>query len=188
MTAVVSSETASAFLVLHVDPVPPLPRPGDVSGTVRVTVVNRGPADVYDVDFGFCQDVIQLPFAVSGDIPGGCSAGQGPQYCFDYSGPHYGLGPIQANHSQSCLLELTAPQPITQPLLFPIAIEGIFANANGAPVLNSNPNGGEVLALILALGPPTDAVPGLSLLEIPGLILLLGLLGIARLCRTRPSR
>lgn len=178
MTATVANETPSAFLVLKVEPVPPLPRPGDSSGTVRVTVVNRGPSDVYGVDVGFCQDVIQLPFAVSGDIPGGCAAPQTGQYCFDYFGPDFGLGPIPANQSQSCLLKLTAPQPITQPLYFPFAIEGIYADANGTWVANANPSG-EIPALVLALGPPTDAVPGLSLIGLPALMLVLAAIGMS---------
>ena len=166
----------TAFLVLSVSPVSPLPRPGDSSGTVRITIVNQGPADVFGVDVGFCQDNISLPFAVSGDIPGGCAPPQDGQICFDAAGPEFGLGGIQANQTQSCLLRLTAPQPITQPLHFPIVVYGIYADANGTPVLNSNPSI-DAADLLLALGSPTAPAFGLSEIGILVLVFLLGAIG-----------
>lgn len=169
-------EAPSAFLVLRVSPVAPLPAPGDSSGTVRVTVINQGPADVFGVDVGFCQDNISLPFAVSGEIPGGCQAPQVGQFCFDSAGPDFGLGAVQANHSQSCLLRLTAPQPITHPLHFPIVIHGSYADANGAIVVNSNP-GFDAAELFLALGPPAAPAFGLSQVGVVALIFLLGAIG-----------
>jgi hypothetical protein len=176
MTPTAPGEASTAFLVLSVSPVAPLPAPGDSGGTVRVTVVNQGPADAFGVDVGFCQDNISLPFTVSGEIPGGCQAPQEGQYCFDAAGPDFGLGAVPANHSQSCLLRLTAPQPITNPLHFPIVIYGSYADANGAIVVNSNPSI-DAAELILALGPQSVPAFGLSQIGIAALIFLLGAFG-----------
>ena len=53
-----------ADLSIESQQVDPFPRVGKAVGIVRIAIGNKGPWDVKNVNFGYCQDVVPAPFHV----------------------------------------------------------------------------------------------------------------------------
>jgi hypothetical protein len=140
-----------ADLSLVVRQVDPFPLPGQREGLIEISVSNRGPLDVLDADFGYCQDTFAAPFVLDAALPDGCGVAASGPYCFGTGGPsvEFGVGALAANQTRSCLLRATATAPLFEPVAFPIYISGDWQSADGeypADPDDSNNFGSLVLA------------------------------------------
>jgi hypothetical protein len=99
----------------------PWPLPGSLVGFVRITIGNKGPWDVQHADFGYCQDSVTAPFALDNDVADGCGAAQSGPVCFATGLPsvQFGVGPLAANQTTSCVLRVIANAPLTALIGFP---------------------------------------------------------------------
>ncbi|HXR62664.1 MAG TPA: hypothetical protein VN720_03845 [Rudaea sp.] len=146
-----------ADLSIAAHQVGPFPAPGQRNGLIKISVSNRGPLDVLDADFGYCQDTAAAPFVVNTDLPGGCAVASSGLYCFDTGGPsvQFGVGSLAANQTKSCLLQITANAPLFEPVSFPVSFAGAWQSADGEYPIDPD-DSDNFSSLVLA---PRSALP-----------------------------
>jgi hypothetical protein len=152
----------------------PIPQPDQRLGFIRVTISNRGPLDVQDADFGYCQDSAAAPFVLDGDVSGGCATATSGPICFGDGLPsvQFGVGALAANETKSCLLRVTANAPLVKPVSFPVYLLEDWQSRSGEfPADPDDSN--DVSDLVLTAQVPV-AVPAGSILRflLPCLLLL----------------
>jgi len=111
-----------ADLSIKARQVDPFPRLGQQVGFTRITIRNRGPWDVQHADFGYCQDSVFAPFTLDNNLPNGCGAAYYGPACFATGLPsvQFGVGSLAAGQTKSCLLRVTANEPLTTTIGFPL--------------------------------------------------------------------
>lgn len=153
-----------------------MPPSGSKVGFVKITVGNKGPWDVQDADFGYCQDVSLAPFTLDNDLPGGCGIAQNGPACFATGLPsvQFSVGPLAANQTKSCVLRVTANAPLTTAIGFPLFLVGEPQSASGE--YPSDPDSRDnMTSLILAPSIVSAAPLGNAVwMILPGLLALSG--------------
>lgn len=160
---------------------------GVAHAVVRLSASNRGDVDIAPFVVGGCTDSEQLPFALSGNLSGGCgpSVGFG---CFDY-GFGFRFPALGAHQSYSCELALDGLGKFNGPLGYysPEAIDGdLFDAASHGTVIDTD-RSNDAIALILG-GEPAAATPALAASARSAIVfgtLLIGLSALASRQRAR---
>lgn len=122
---------ADLSIVTH--QVKPIPLRGERVGVVEVSVTNHGPLSVQHGDFGYCQDTYNAPFVLDNEVPNGCGAAYFGPFCFSTGGPsvQFGVGALTPGQSKSCTLRVTANDPLTAPIGFPLFLVGDLQSSSG---------------------------------------------------------
>jgi hypothetical protein len=161
----------------------PFPSSGNRIGLVEVTVSNKGPWDIQHADFGYCQDTALAPFILDNGLPGGCGVAQSGPDCFGTGAGsvQFGIGPLAAGQSKSCMLRVTSNAPLTTPIGFPLFLVGEPQSASGEYPADPDPSDNMTT---LAIAPSsTSAVP----FGDANWIVLLGLALTGSMCASRRS-
>jgi hypothetical protein len=148
-----------ADLSIDTRQVKPIPLPSERVGFVEVSVTNSGPLDVQHGDFGYCQDTASAPFVLDNEVPNGCGAAYFGPFCFSTGGPsvQFGVGALAAGQSKSCVLRVTANDPLNAPIAFPLFLVGDLQSPSGEYPTDPDP-GNDMTELTLSSRAP-EPVP-----------------------------
>ena len=171
-----------ADLSIESQQIDPLPLSGSQIGFVKITVGNKGPWDVQQADFGYCQDTALAPFTLNNDVPGGCGVAQSGPVCFATGSPsvQFGVGSLAANQMKSCVLRVTANAPLTAPVGFPLFLVGEPQSSSGEYPADPNPSN-NMTELVIAPS-IVNAVPlgNVAWMILSGLLALIGWISASR--------